>query len=160
MGFSWILVFLLSFGFMEWAAWFCHKYVMHGFLWSLHEDHHIITKEKVFQKNDAFALFFATPSFLTILFDHLYNIPLLGAVGFGIMAYGAAYFFVHEVIIHRRLKFIQVRNSAYVRALNAAHKVHHSIYTKEGSRNFGMLVVSREYFGLKQSRPIQGSEQS
>ncbi|MEO0777155.1 MAG: fatty acid hydroxylase, partial [Bacteroidota bacterium] len=25
---------------MEFAAWFTHKYVMHGFLWDWHEDHH------------------------------------------------------------------------------------------------------------------------
>ena len=36
----WIIVFLTTFFFMEFMAWFTHKYVMHGFLWSLHKDHH------------------------------------------------------------------------------------------------------------------------
>lgn len=36
----WILIFLATFCFMEFMAWFTHKYVMHGFLWSLHKDHH------------------------------------------------------------------------------------------------------------------------
>ncbi|HBT09596.1 MAG TPA: beta-carotene hydroxylase, partial [Leeuwenhoekiella sp.] len=36
----WIVVFLLTFTIMEFMAWFTHKYVMHGFLWVLHRDHH------------------------------------------------------------------------------------------------------------------------
>ena len=35
-----ILVFILTFSMMEFMAWFTHKYVMHGFLWKLHADHH------------------------------------------------------------------------------------------------------------------------
>ena len=38
---------------MEFAAWFTHKYVMHGFLWDWHEDHHQPhLKEGFFEKND------------------------------------------------------------------------------------------------------------
>ena len=36
----WILVFLATFCTMEFMAWFTHKYIMHGFLWVLHKDHH------------------------------------------------------------------------------------------------------------------------
>jgi len=144
--FEWLIVFLLAFCGMEWAAWFCHKYVMHGFLWWLHRDHHTPNNKSRFQKNDFFALFFAIPSFVSILCDHLYGVPLLGAFGYGVMAYGAAYFFVHEVIIHRRLKFIKIKNNWYVRAVNSAHKVHHSVRSKEGCVCFGMLIVPRKYF--------------
>ncbi|MES2862928.1 MAG: beta-carotene hydroxylase, partial [Bacteroidota bacterium] len=35
-----IVVFILTFFMMEFMAWFTHKYVMHGFLWNLHADHH------------------------------------------------------------------------------------------------------------------------
>ena len=31
------LVAFFTFLFMEFVAWFAHKYVMHGFLWNLHE---------------------------------------------------------------------------------------------------------------------------
>lgn len=34
------LIVLGSFFFIEFVAWFTHKYVMHGFLWTLHKDHH------------------------------------------------------------------------------------------------------------------------
>ena len=31
---------------MEFMAWFTHKYIMHGVLWSWHEDHHQPHHEK------------------------------------------------------------------------------------------------------------------
>lgn len=142
---TWTLVFLASFIVMEFNAWFLHKYVMHGFLWVLHKDHHQPTG-KVYQRNDFFALIFAVPSFLFILFDSIYSLPVLGAIGFGIMAYGIVYFTVHEVIIHRRWKLFHLRNNWYIEALNVAHKVHHAKLEKEASESFGMLWVSPKYF--------------
>ena len=35
-----ILISIVTYGIMEGITWFVHKYVMHGFLWVLHEDHH------------------------------------------------------------------------------------------------------------------------
>ena len=37
------LIVLTAFIFMEFAAWATHKYLMHGVLWFLHEDHHVST---------------------------------------------------------------------------------------------------------------------
>lgn len=34
------LIVLGSFLAMEGVAWFTHKYIMHGLLWTLHKDHH------------------------------------------------------------------------------------------------------------------------
>ena len=45
---NWIInisVLLLTAAFMEFVAWFTHKYVMHGFLWFLHKDHHVKTSK-------------------------------------------------------------------------------------------------------------------
>lgn len=42
---------------MEFMAWFTHKYVMHGFLWSLHKDHHRKDHDSWFERNDAFLYF-------------------------------------------------------------------------------------------------------
>lgn len=143
---SWLVIFFLTFCVMEFNAWALHKYVMHGFLWSVHKDHHQPVAGRSYQLNDAFAIFFAVPSFLLILFDSLYDLPRLGACGFGIMAYGIVYFIVHEVIIHRRWKLFMVRNNFYFEAVNAAHKIHHSVKEKEGASNFGMLVVPLKYY--------------
>ncbi|MCO4755207.1 MAG: sterol desaturase family protein [Bacteriovoracaceae bacterium] len=152
----WVTTFIVTFCVMEFNAWFLHKYVMHGFLWVLHKDHHLPDKTRRWEYNDFFAFFFATPSFLLILSDHLWDLSTLGAIGFGIMAYGVAYFFVHEVLIHRRLKFLTGYNNWYVEAVNSAHKVHHSVKAKEGARNFGMLIVPLHYFKkalVKYKRP-------
>ena len=56
---------LLTFAIMEGVTWLTHKYVMHGFLWYLHEDHHQPTGH-FFEKNDAFFLIFAIPSMACI----------------------------------------------------------------------------------------------
>ena len=36
-----VSIVFITFVFMEFVAWATHKYVMHGFLWYLHEDHHV-----------------------------------------------------------------------------------------------------------------------
>lgn len=40
---------------MELVAWGSHKYVMHGFGWAWHRDHHE-PHDRVLEKNDRFAL--------------------------------------------------------------------------------------------------------
>ena len=144
--FNWLTIFIFTFVLMELAAFLLHKYVMHGFLWSLHQDHHVRNKDRKWEKNDFFALVFAIPSFCLILIDRLVGIPSVGAVGFGIMAYGMAYFLVHEVIIHRRIVLFPRLNNWYFESLNAAHKVHHAYQGKENSYSLGMLVVPWKYF--------------
>jgi len=34
------LIFLVTFLVMECVTWCTHKFVMHGFMWYFHEDHH------------------------------------------------------------------------------------------------------------------------
>ncbi|MDH4468652.1 MAG: sterol desaturase family protein [Bacteriovoracaceae bacterium] len=143
---SWIAIFISTFFFMELAAYLLHKYVMHGFLWSLHQDHHVQNKNRKWQKNDFFAFVFAIPSFCFILIDSLLGAPALGSIGFGIMAYGGAYFLVHEVIIHRRIVLFSRLKHWYLVALNTAHKVHHANHGKENTHSLGMLVVPWKYF--------------
>ncbi|MFM2047581.1 MAG: hypothetical protein RI955_127, partial [Bacteroidota bacterium] len=63
-----ILAFVVTFLLMEFVAWSAHKFVMHGFLWYLHEDHHLKGEDTFFEKNDAFFLIFSIPSFLCFLF--------------------------------------------------------------------------------------------
>ena len=46
---------------MEMVTWFVHKYVMHGFLWYLHEDHHQPRYQHVFEKNDTFFVHLKKP---------------------------------------------------------------------------------------------------
>lgn len=142
---KYLLVFLTSFVLMEFIANFTHQYVMHGFMWYFHEDHHKRTPG-FFEKNDIFFVIFAIPSILLINIGIFMGYYLLISIGLGIMAYGLAYFIVHEVLIHRRLKFMDRFDNAYFRALIKAHQDHHSRITKTGCSNFGMLYVASSYF--------------
>ena len=136
---------LATFFTMEGITWLTHKYVMHGFLWFLHEDHHK-KGPGVFEKNDAFFLIFSIPSILSILFGVTGNLYWLAAIGFGIAMYGFAYFLVHDVIIHQRLKFFTRSNNIYVRAIRWAHKMHHKHLDKYDGESFGMLLVAKKYW--------------
>ena len=136
---------LAAFCGMESMAWFTHKFVMHGFMWKVHEDHHQ-PKPGPFEKNDLFFLIYAIPSWLCIMFGAMNtNWPVVG-VGAGIALYGLVYFLVHDVLIHRRFKWFDNTNNNYFKALRKAHKVHHKNQFKEECVCFGMLLVPRKYF--------------
>ena len=141
-----ILVTLATFLVMEGVTWCTHKYVMHGFLWYLHEDHHQPGYPHVFEKNDAFFIIFAVPSMLLMYFGVNPQVNYLLFIGLGIMMYGAAYFLVHDVLIHRRFKWLDRTNNKYFRGLRKAHKVHHKHLGKEDGECFGMLYVPWKYF--------------
>lgn len=143
--FFFILIMLSTFVLMEAITWLTHKYIMHGFLWYLHEDHHK-KGPGFFEKNDSFFLIFSIPSWLSIMFGVMNNIYWLAAIGFGIAMYGLAYFIVHDVIIHQRLKFFTRTNNVYIRALRWAHKMHHKHLEKYEGESFGMLVVAKKYW--------------
>lgn len=136
---------LSVFAFMEFIAWSLHKYVMHGFLWSVHKDHHKKTPG-FFERNDLFFLVFAVPSWLFMMFGIMDGCDWKMWVGIGITLYGIAYFLVHEVVIHQRFKFLKNVSSVYLIGLRKAHKAHHKKLGKEDGKCFGMLVVPKEYF--------------
>lgn len=142
-----IALFFITFFFMEFVAWFAHKYIMHGWMWSFHEDHHVPHgKETFIEKNDSFFIFFATPGITCIILDSFFNVPYCGAIGYGITAYGFCYFLVHDVFIHQRIKWLRDSNNFYMRAIRRAHKMHHKHITKEDGECFGMLLVPFKYF--------------
>ena len=140
-----ILVLIGTFLLMEGITWCTHRYVMHGFLWYLHKDHHQV-RPGLFEKNDLFAFIFAIPSFLMIYFGTYESMWWLQAIGFGVMLYGFAYFLVHDVIIHQRFKWFSRSNHTYVRAIRWAHKMHHKHLDKNRGESFGFLIVNRKYW--------------
>ena len=132
---------------MEGVTWCTHKYLMHGWLWNLHEDHHDLTVEHVFEKNDLFFLVFAIPS--SILYITGINVPglfYLLFIGIGISIYGAAYVLVHDLVIHRRFGTKLYFDNFYFKALVKAHKIHHKNMYQHESQCFGMLYVPMKYF--------------
>lgn len=131
---------------MEFVAWFAHKYVMHGFLWNLHEDHHTKSRQNsILEKNDYFFLIFAFPGIAMLLLGSILNLPYLLAIGFGITAYGFSYLAVHDIIIHQRIKWFRNIDNRYIKAIRRAHKMHHKHLTKHDGECFGMLIVPYKY---------------
>lgn len=143
--FLYILVFFIAFFGMEFVAWFSHKYVMHGFLWSLHKSHHVKSNH-VLEKNDLFAIIFAIPSWLFIMLGVIYKSPISIWIGSGMTVYGIAYFLVHEIIIHQRIKWLRNLDGKYIKAVRRAHKMHHKHLGKEDGESFGFLIVNKKYF--------------
>jgi beta-carotene 3-hydroxylase len=140
-----IVVLLATFMAMEGVSWFTHKYIMHGILWYLHKDHHQ-PEPGFFEKNDAFFIIFAVPSILLLGFGFYGHSWWMQSVGFGIMAYGFAYFLVHDVIIHQRFKWFSRSNNKYVRVVRWAHKMHHRHLDRHDGESFGMLYVAKKYW--------------
>lgn len=140
-----VMIALLTFIMMEGITWLTHKYVMHGFLWYLHEDHHQ-KGPGFFEKNDAFFVIFAIPSWLCIMLGSMNELWWVVAIGSGIAMYGAAYFIVHDIIIHQRFKFFTRSNNKYIKAIRWAHKMHHKHLHKEHGESFGMLWVAKKYW--------------
>lgn len=142
----WILIFLATFFIMEFNAWFTHKYIMHGFLWSLHKDHHKKDHDSWFERNDAFFIFYAIVSMTCVFLWSYEGLWYFLPIGIGIFVYGIAYFVVHDIFIHQRFKWLRNIDNKYARGIRRAHKIHHKHIGKHKGENFGMLIVPWKYF--------------
>lgn len=139
-----ISICIITFFFMELVAWATHKYLMHGFLWFLHKDHHQIDHTKTLQKNDWFFMIFAIPGSSLIILNSV-DLSFGFFIGLGITLYGFAYFIVHEIFIHQRIKIFKHTNSNYLKGIRRAHKIHHKSLQKDEGSCFGMLFVPRKF---------------
>src|SRR5690554_4862209 len=109
-----ILIVITVFFAMEGATWLIHKYVMHGFLWSLHADHHDHSTEGPFEKNDYFFVIFALPVIAVMYYGSTQGFNYIFYIGLGIALYGMAYFFVHDIFIHQRFSFLKNTKNPYL----------------------------------------------
>jgi beta-carotene 3-hydroxylase len=142
---------------MEWVAWASHKYVMHGFGWAWHRDHHE-PHDGFLEKNDRFALVGAA---LSIGLFAAGSPWLMGAqawwpatwLGLGVLGYGLVYTLIHDGLVHQRW-FRWVPRRGYARRLVQAHKLHHATIGKEGGVSFGFLWA-REPEALKRELAVQ-----
>ncbi len=140
------LVVIIAFLSMEGVAWFTHKFIMHGLLWSLHKDHHKKESQGFFENNDFFFLIFAFPGISGLFFGMQQQYSIYFWIGLGITIYGVSYFFVHDIFIHQRFKFLKNADNRYFKTIRRAHKVHHKHLGKEDGECFGMLLVPFKYF--------------
>jgi beta-carotene 3-hydroxylase len=157
-----VLLVILTTLAMEGVAWASHKYVMHGFGWAWHRDHHQPARGP-FQKNDRFALLGAALSIALFAFGS----PLvMGArawwpgtwLGLGVLLYGLIYTLVHDGLVHQRW-FRWLPKRGYARRLVQAHRLHHATVSKHGGVSFGFVLV-RDPVALKASLKQQAAAQS
>ena len=141
-----LLITVTTFIGMEAVAWLTHKFVMHGLLWRLHEDHHKKNPTSFFEKNEYFFWIFAIPGIICLALGIYSPLHMLLYIGLGITIYGFAYFMVHDIFIHQRFKLFRNSDNFYFRAIRRAHKMHHKHLGKEDGECFGMLLVPLQYF--------------
>ncbi len=142
-----VLITIVTVCFMEFVAWFAHKYVMHGVLWNWHEDHHKPhLKDGFFEKNDLFFLVFAIPSASCYIIGSATPHFWLFFVGVGISIYGLIYFLIHDVYIHQRFKWFKKLENKYSIAILRAHGAHHAKKSKHHCESFGLLWVDTKFF--------------
>ena len=139
---------------MEAVAWGMHKFIMHGVFWNLHEDHHVKDNhDSFFERNDYFFVFFAIISISAFSLWSIFGwiIPL--GIGVGVFIYGVAYFIIHDLFIHQRIKIWRNTNNRYLKAIRRAHKMHHKHLGKHEGECFGMLWVPMKYYKQEYSKP-------
>jgi beta-carotene 3-hydroxylase len=155
--FSIILIVLVTFVAMELIAWSSHKYIMHGWGWGWHRDHHE-PHDNTLEKNDLYGIVGAA---MSISMFAIGSPLVLGAnawepgtwVGLGVLFYGVVYTLVHDGLVHQRY-FRWVPKSGYAKRLVQAHKLHHATIGKEGGVSFG-FVFARDPAVLKQELKAQ-----
>ena len=139
-----ILIAIAIFIGMEAFSWAFHKYVMHGLLWNIHKTHHVHTKG-LFELNDVFSLLFGTVAVILIVLG-ANSLDYRFWIGIGISSYGLAYFILHDMLIHKRIKGLKKARKGYLRAITIAHRDHHKSRKKSDGVSFGLFVVPRKYF--------------
>ena len=138
------LIVLATIAAMEGVAWASHKYVMHGFGWAWHRDHHE-PHNGALETNDLFGLVGAA---LSIALFALGSPWVMGAnawwpgtwLGLGVLGYGVIYTLVHDGLVHQRW-FRYVPRRGYLKRLVQAHNLHHATIGKEGGVSFGFVLA-------------------
>lgn len=152
-----LLIVLATFLAMEFVAWSSHKYIMHGFGWAWHRDHHE-PHDRMLEKNDRFALVGAG---MSIAMFALGSPLVMGDsawepgtwIGLGVLLYGVVYSLIHDGLVHQRY-FYWVPRKGYARRLVQAHKLHHATIGKAGGVSFG-FVFARDPVVLKRELKVQ-----
>ena len=94
---------------MEIVAWLTHRYIMHGIFWYFHKDHHTRENKGFFEKKRLFLfdICFARLHFHNVWFRNWNKFYSFLDWTWQLPIYGAAYFFVHDLFIHQRIKVLK-----------------------------------------------------
>jgi beta-carotene 3-hydroxylase len=139
----------LSFAAMEFVSYLAHRYIYHGIGWVFHKSHHE-PRKGVFEMNDIFPMTFA--SIAIAVFAYSFGDPTRSdvvATATGISSYGMMYFFIHDLYVHRRAKWMKLR-IPFLLKLKRAHAIHHAY----GGEPYGLLL----FFKLDQLKNMKTQE--
>ena len=139
-----ILMIPIGFLFMEILSFFMHKYLQHGVLWCIHQDHHKYTKGR-FQKNDVFTFFFSLITILLLGFGFFDGFDFKFWFGLGIFSYGMGFFIYHDMVVHRRIKTKYKPKLKYLKRVVYAHRMHHQKSTATDGVSFGFFIAGKKY---------------
>ena len=134
----------LGFAAMEFSGWFIHKYLMHGPLWMIHKTHHEPSKS-FFELNDLFSFLFGSVAIVLIVLG-VAELDYRFWMGVGISLYGFLYFILHDVMVHRRLKWFDRPRNSFLKGIFKAHQAHHKTNQKEDAVSFGLFLVPKQFF--------------
>jgi beta-carotene 3-hydroxylase len=131
-----LLLAVAAFAVMEPVTAATHRFVMHGIGLRLHRSHHR-RAHGGWELNDAYPVMFAAVVCVGLWIGfHEPRLAELIPIGVGVTAYGIAYAIVHDVYIHRRLRWFGDRRLPVLHRLADAHELHH----RYGGAPYGMLV--------------------
>jgi len=139
-----VLLIFAGFFFMELISLIMHKFLQHGILWFLHEDHHRASKGKI-EKNDVFTFFFTIVTFLLLVFGFIGGFDFRFWFGLGIFIYGMGFFLYHDMVFHRRIKIKYRPKMKYIKRIINAHRTHHQKSTSNSGVSFGFFIVGKKY---------------
>lgn len=132
---------LTAFILMEPVTYLAHRFIFHGFGYGLHHSHHY-PPGRIFERNDVYPLVSALLTMSVIAIGvFVPGCAALIPIGFGMTVYGVIYFFIHDLMIHRRMPWLKVKRARF-RWHYLAHRVHH-LY---GGEPYGLLfpVIPRQ----------------
>ncbi len=151
------LVAIAAFLLMEPFTYAAHRWIMHGMGERFHRSHHVNAARIVptkWEANDVFPLVFAAMVMgaLTLGFNAT-GFTVLVPMCIGVTVYGAAYFAVHDLYIHRRIRLLGNRHIAVLERLADAHRMHHAT----NGEPYGMLMpIVRQPKGSRPSHvPVE-----
>ena len=125
----------IAFCAMEGVSYLAHRFVYHKLLWVFHRSHHQ-PRNGLFEWNDIFPLFFSSVCIvLMYIAVQEPNGQDLLALAVGTAMYGTVYFFIHDLYVHRRARWLTFR-IPYLQRVKKAHMIHH-LY---GGEPYGLLV--------------------
>ena len=148
---------LAAFVLMEPFTYAAHRWVMHGIGERLHRSHHLNaarSQPELIEANDLYPMAFAAVvmALLAIGFNAAGFSALIPRC-IGITLYGAAYFTVHDIYIHRRIRLWGTRKPAALEHLAQAHRTHHAT----NGEPYGMLfpVLRQSKGSLPSQVPVE-----